>query len=73
MEEVTKPRVDDKKYKLDKLTEAKYEAELAKRFLENGLFRNAVDKAFQAWKALLAAISVDYVQELSKYFKGKKG
>ncbi|MBB5255269.1 PaREP1 family protein [Sulfurisphaera ohwakuensis] len=70
--EVTKPWIDDKKYKQDRLTEAKYEAELAKRFLENGLFRNAAGKAFQAWKALLAAISVDYVQELSKYFKGKK-
>ena len=70
--EVTKPWIDDKKYKQDRLAEAKYEAELAKRFLEDGLIRNAAGKAFQAWKALLASLSVDYIQELSKYFKGKK-
>jgi len=39
--EVTKPWIDDKKYKQDRLMETKYEAELAKRFLEDGLFRNA--------------------------------
>jgi len=70
--EVTKPWIDDKKYKQDRLMETKYEAELAKRFLEDGLFRNAASKAFQAWKALLAALSVDHIQQLSKYFKGKK-
>ncbi|BAK54619.1 PaREP1 family protein [Sulfurisphaera tokodaii] len=70
--EVTKPWIDDKKYKQDRLIEAKYEAELARRFLEDGLFRNAAGKAFQAWKALLASLSVDYIQELSKYFKGKR-
>ena len=70
--EVAKPWADDKKYKQDRLTEAKYEAELAKRFLEDRLYRDAAGKAFQAWKALLAALSVDHLQELSKYFKGKK-
>jgi Archaeal PaREP1/PaREP8 family. len=70
--EITKPWLDDKKYKQDRLLEAKYEAELAKKFLENGLFRNAAGKAFQAWKALLAAFSVDYIEEFSKFFKGKK-
>jgi hypothetical protein len=32
------------------------EARLAFRFLEEGLTRNAACKAFQAWKALLAAL-----------------
>jgi len=70
--EVTKPWIDDNKYKKDRLLEAKYEAELAKKFLEDGLYRNAAGKAFQAWKALLASLSVDYIQEISKYFKGKR-
>ena len=62
--EVTKPWIDDNKYKKDRLLEAKYEAELAKKFLEDGLYRNATGKAFQAWKALLASLSVDYIQEI---------
>jgi len=51
--EVTKPWIDDNKYKKDRLLEAKYEAELAKKFLEDGLYRNAAGKAFQAWKAVV--------------------
>ncbi len=50
--------------------EARYEAELALKFLEAGLYRNAAGKAFQAWKALLAALAVNYGEELAKRFKG---
>jgi hypothetical protein len=35
------------KYPQDRLREAVYEAELALRFLENGMYRNAAGKAFQ--------------------------
>ena len=66
-----KPWADDRKYKLDRLTEAKYEAELARKFMEDGLYRNAAGKAFQAWKAVLAALAVDHVNEIAKYFKGE--
>ncbi|MEM1646278.1 MAG: hypothetical protein QXL96_10555 [Ignisphaera sp.] len=38
---LAKTRVDDKKCRQDRLTEAKYRAELAKRFLEDGSYRNA--------------------------------
>jgi Archaeal PaREP1/PaREP8 family. len=38
------------------LLEALVEARLALRFLEEGLTRNAAGKAFQAWRALLAAL-----------------
>jgi HEPN domain-containing protein len=46
--------------------EAKYEAELARRFLEDGLYRNAAGRAFQAWKAILASLAVDHIDEISK-------
>jgi len=39
-----------------RLLEALGEAGLALEFLERGLTRNAAGKAFQAWKALLAAL-----------------
>jgi len=35
------------KHRQDRLREAVYEAELALRFLENGLYRNAAGKALQ--------------------------
>ncbi len=39
-----------------RLLEALVEADLALRFLNEGLVRNAAGKAFQAWRALLAAL-----------------
>jgi len=45
------------------------EARLALRFLEEGLTRNAACKAFQAWKALLAALlrlELDRLKALAK-------
>ncbi|MGC9152809.1 MAG: PaREP1 family protein [Vulcanisaeta sp.] len=41
-------------------------------FLTRGLTRNAAGKVFQAWKALVAAYSVDKIDELRKLFPGKK-
>ncbi len=35
------------------------------------MIRNAAGKAFQAWKALVAALAVDKRDELSKVFSGK--
>jgi thermostable 8-oxoguanine DNA glycosylase len=50
------PRPSDAAYVEARLLEALGEARLALEFLERGLTRNAACKAFQAWKALLAAL-----------------
>ena len=49
-----KPTAED--YASARLLEALVEAKLALEFLNRGLVRNAAGKAFQAWKALLAAL-----------------
>ena len=54
--ERTLPKPSDEGYVEARLLEALVEARLALRFLEEGLTRNAAGKAFQAWKALLAAL-----------------
>jgi len=50
------PKPSDEGYVEARLLEALGEAKLALRFLEEGLTRNAACKAFQAWRALLAAL-----------------
>jgi len=50
------PKPSDERYVEARLLEALVEARLALRFLREGLTRNAAGKAFQAWKALLAAL-----------------
>jgi hypothetical protein len=52
-----------------RLQAALAEAELALRFLEEGLHRNAAGKAFQAWKAALAAALAR--DEMLKRYRGK--
>jgi len=50
------PKPSEESYVKARLLEAVTEARLALRFLKEGLTRNAAGKAFQAWKALLAAL-----------------
>ena len=50
------PRPTDAAYVEARLLEALGEAGLALEFLERGLTRNAACKAFQAWKAFMAAL-----------------
>ena len=50
------PKPTAEEYVAARLLEALVEARLALRFLKEGLVRNAAGKAFQAWRALLAAL-----------------
>ena len=60
------------KYREGRLKEALYESELAEKFMENRLLRNAAGKASQAIKAYLAAIALDNRGILVDHFKGRK-
>ncbi|WP_291766239.1 PaREP1 family protein [Caldivirga sp. UBA161] len=53
-----------------RLNEALYEADLAIKFLEQGLHRNAAGKAFQAWKAVLAAAAALNRDLVAKRYPG---
>ena len=53
-----------------RLEEALQEAELALKFIEQGLHRNAAGKAFQAWKALLAAFAAQHREAIAKRYAG---
>ncbi|MEM1597639.1 MAG: PaREP1 family protein [Pyrobaculum sp.] len=50
------PKPSAVEYASARLLEALVESLLALRFLEEGLVRNAAGKAFQAWRAVLAAL-----------------
>ena len=50
------PKPSEESYVEARLLETLVEARLALRFLREGIARNAAGKAFQAWKALLAAL-----------------
>ncbi len=71
MQELPKPWFDLDGYRRTRLLEARYEAELARRFLdEGGLIRNAAGKAYQAWKALVAAFAAENRDKLKDVFRG---
>ncbi|WP_291767758.1 PaREP1 family protein [Caldivirga sp. UBA161] len=70
MQELPKPWFDIEGYKKIRLLEARYESELARRFLEEGLVRGAAGKAYQAWKALVAAFAAEDRSKLKDLFKG---
>ncbi|GAB6944294.1 PaREP1 family protein [Vulcanisaeta sp. JCM 14467] len=62
-----KPTTED--YIGARLLESLVEAYLTVKFLRNGLVRNAAGKAFQAWRALLAALlrlELDRLVQLAK-------
>jgi len=65
------PWRDLRRYVEIRLQEATAEAELALRFLEEGLHRNAAGKAFQAWRAALAAAAALARDEMLKRYRGK--
>jgi len=63
------PKPSSEGYIEARLLEALGEARLALEYLEKGLTRNAAGKAFQAWKALLAALlrlELDKLKALAK-------
>ncbi len=69
------PKPSDEGYIVARLLEALVEARLALRFLEEGLTRNAAGKAFQAWRALLAALlrlELEKLKALAKTEEEKK-
>jgi len=70
VEEVVYPWKNLKKYVEARLAEALTEFELAEEFLEEGLYRNAAGKAFQGWKAALAAAAAVRRETLKGEFVG---
>ncbi|WP_237179394.1 PaREP1 family protein [Pyrobaculum ferrireducens] len=58
------PKPTSEGYVTARLLEALVEARLALRYLKEGLVRNAAGKAFQAWRALMAALLRLELEEL---------
>jgi len=70
------PRPSDEGYVEARLLEALGEARLALEYLERGLTRNAACKAFQAWRALLAALlrlELERLKALAKTEEERRG
>ena len=72
MQELPKPWFNLEAYKKIRLEEARFEVEIAEKFLQEGLVRNAAGKVFQAWKSLLAALLTDKRDVLVKKYSKKK-
>jgi len=68
---VVYPWRDVRAYVEVRLEEALAEFELAERFLGEGLYRNAAGKAFQGWRAVLAAAAALNRQILARRFSGR--
>ena len=69
------PKPSEESYVEARLLEALVEARLALRFLREGITRNAARKAFQAWKALMAALlrlELESLKALAKTEEEKK-
>jgi len=69
------PKPSEESYVEARLLEALVEARIALRFLREGIARNAAGKAFQAWKALLAALlrlELESLKALAKTEEEKK-
>jgi hypothetical protein len=69
------PNPSEESYVEAWLLEALVEARLALKFLREGIARNAAGKAFQAWKALLAALlrlELESLKALAKTEEVKK-
>ncbi len=67
-----RPRQDPVGYSAARVLEALLEALLALRFLEEGYTRNAAGKAFQAWRALTAAILALERDKIAKELRDKE-
>ncbi|MCC6020468.1 MAG: PaREP1 family protein [Thermoproteaceae archaeon] len=67
--ELEKPWQDPEKYLDGRLTEALYEAELALKLLEAGVYWNAAGKAFRAFKALLSALAMEYRDIIARKYQ----
>jgi len=72
MQELPKPWFNLEAYKKIRLEEARFEVEIAEKFLQEGLVRNAAGEVFQAWKSLLAALLTDKRDVLVKKYPKKK-
>ena len=70
MESIVHPWKDFNKYIEIRIKETLYEFELAEKFINNDLYRNAAGKAFQGWKATLSVLAANSRDELTKEFKG---
>ncbi|MGB9705880.1 MAG: PaREP1 family protein [Pyrobaculum sp.] len=67
---LAKPWRDPGRYREARMREAEIECRLALEFLSGGLVRNAAGKAFQCWKAYLAALAVEGRDMLKARFPG---
>ncbi|MFP3237800.1 MAG: PaREP1 family protein [Caldivirga sp.] len=66
----TPPWLDTSQYIKLRLEEALQEAELALKFLDQGLHRNASGKVFQAWKAMISAAAAKNRELIARHYTG---